>query len=59
MSTIDEARRELHAFIDDMDSLKVYADPGNPEAAPFNSAFAMAREKAKLAAETYIKALKA
>ena len=58
MSNVNDARRELHAFLNDMAALKQFADAQNEDAQPFVAAYAAAREKAKLAAEAYALAVR-
>jgi hypothetical protein len=57
MASLDEARRQLREFLADMEALKPFADPANPEAAPFVAAFAAARVRALAAATTYADAV--
>lgn len=59
MSAVDDARRTLREYLDDMAALKQFADPGNPDAAPFVAAFAAARERARAAADAYAAAVTA
>lgn len=58
MSALDEARKVMREFLDDMAALKQFADPGNPDAAPFVEAFAAARDRAREAAKAYGEAAK-
>jgi hypothetical protein len=58
MSNVNDARRELQGFLNDMTALKPYIEPTTPDGQAFVAAFNAAREKAKLAAETYVAALK-
>ena len=58
MSNVNDARRELQGFLTDMAALRQFADPETADGQAFVAAFAAAREKAKIAAETYVKALK-
>lgn len=53
MSNLEDARKTLRDFLDDMSALKQFADPGNPEAGPFVNAFAIARQHALAAAAVY------
>lgn len=53
-----DARDDLKCWLEDMTALKPWADPGNPEAEPFMTAFATARDKALLAAKAYVEAVK-
>lgn len=59
MSNVNDARRELQGFLSDMAALRPFADPGTQDGHVFVAAFSAAREKAKLAAEVYVAALKA
>jgi hypothetical protein len=59
MSNVNDARRELQAFLADMTALKPFADQNSQDGQAFVAAFAAAKSKAKLAAETYVAALKA
>lgn len=59
MSAIDDARKTLHAFLEDMAALKQFADPSNAQAAPFTAAFAAARARAMDAAKVYADAANA
>lgn len=59
MSALDDARKTLHAFLDDMAALKQFADPGNPDSSPFVDAFAAARDQARAAARAYADAANA
>ncbi|MGA3123823.1 MAG: hypothetical protein ABSF69_23925 [Polyangiaceae bacterium] len=58
MAAFDDARKTLREFLADMESLKPFADPGNPDSAPFVRAFAIARERALAAATAYEEATK-
>jgi hypothetical protein len=53
MSALDDARKVMRDLLEDMTALKPYADPGNPDAAPFVAAFAAARARASEAAKAY------
>lgn len=59
MSNVNDARRELQGFLNDMAALKPFAEPSDRDGRAFVAAFAAAREKALQAAETYVAALKA
>ena len=50
------ARDELLALLKEMKSLGGWVDPSNPDAQPFNDAFASALARAKRAAARYAKA---
>jgi hypothetical protein len=58
MSNVNDARRELQGFLSDMTALKPFVDERSPDGQAFVAAFTAARDKAKLAAETYVAALK-
>jgi hypothetical protein len=58
MSNVNDSRRELQALLSDMAALQPFADPGSQDSQVFLAAFKAAREKAKLAAEAYVAALK-
>lgn len=58
MSNVNDARRELQGFLTDMAALKPFVDAGTQEGKAFLAAFTAAKDKAKLAAETYVAALK-
>jgi hypothetical protein len=58
MSNVNDARRELQGFLSDMAALKPFVDAHSPDGQAFVAAFTAAREKAKLAAEIYVAALK-
>jgi hypothetical protein len=58
MSNVNDARRELQAFLSDMTALKPFVETETRDAQAFVAAFGAAREKAKQAAEAYIAALK-
>ena len=58
MSNVNDARRELQAFLGDMAALKPFANGDTEEGKVFLAAFAAAKEHAKQAAETYVVALK-
>jgi hypothetical protein len=59
MSNVNDARRELQGFLTDMAALRPFADPDTQDGKAFLAAFTAAKDKAKLAAETYVAALKA
>jgi hypothetical protein len=54
--TLKDARAELRTWLEDMAALKAWADAGNPEAEPFVTALAAARERALVAAKAYAEA---
>ena len=58
MSNINDARRELLAYVGDMTALRPFVDPNSKDGQVFVAAFEAARERAKVAAETYTAALK-
>jgi hypothetical protein len=58
MSKLDDARKELRDFLEDMAALRPFTDVGNPEAAPFTDAFSAARARALAAATAYVDAAK-
>jgi hypothetical protein len=58
MSNVNDARREMQGFLSDMAALKPFVEADAPDGQAFVAAFAAAREKAKLAAEIYVAALK-
>jgi hypothetical protein len=58
MSNVNDARRELQGFLSDMAALKPFVEADVPDGQAFIAAFTAAREKAKLAAEIYVAALK-
>lgn len=58
MSNVNDARRELQAFLSDMTALKPFVEEARGDAKAFVEAFGAAREKAKQAAEAYVAALK-
>ncbi len=58
MSNVNDARRELQAFLSDMTALKPFVEEARGDAQAFVAAFGAAREKAKQAAEAYVAALK-
>jgi hypothetical protein len=57
MSALDGVRQTLRDFLQDMEVLKPYVDPANPEAEPFVRAFSAARERALEAAKSYASTL--
>jgi len=57
--TIDDARKPLHAWINDLEALRGFLDAGNPDKKDFQDAWEAALEKAKAAARDYAKAVKA
>ena len=59
MSNVNDARRELQGFLNDMAALRPFADPETQDGKAFLAAFTAAKDKAKVAAETYVAALKA
>ena len=58
MSNVNDARRELQALLSDMAALAPFANAETEDGRVFMAAFSAAREKAKLAAEIYVSALK-
>lgn len=58
MSNVNDARRELQALLSDMAALKPFVDAETQDGQVFMAAFSAAKEKAKVAAEIYVAALK-
>lgn len=56
MSSQDDARKNLRAFLEDMSALQKWADPGNQDHTEFVNAFKVARHRAREAAREYVKA---
>jgi len=57
--SVEEARKALKPWLDDMTALRSWVDPGKGEDYAFNKAFAAARKHALAATEEYIKAANA
>jgi hypothetical protein len=59
MTDIDEKCLALHSLLDVLNALKPHCDPSNPATEPFCTTFTVVREKAKVAALAYARALTA
>lgn len=57
--TIEQTRHELHEWIEDLEALRPFTDPGNPDAEAFVAAWTAALVKAKEAAARYAEAVSA
>jgi hypothetical protein len=51
--TVDDARKELRAWLEDLAALKAFSDPNSSDAAEFNAAWDAALKKAKDVARQY------
>ena len=51
---LDGVRQEVRGLLEDMALLKGFADPSNPEAAPFNQMYAHLLRRALEAARHYV-----
>lgn len=54
---VEDARKELKQWLDDLGALRPWIDAGNPDAKPFADAFAAARARALAAASAYAEAV--
>jgi hypothetical protein len=55
--TLDDARKNLHTWLDDLSALRPFCDPNNPDMANFLAAWNTALKKAKDAAKQYADAV--
>jgi hypothetical protein len=51
--TLEDARKEMQAFLEDVDLLREWVNPTEPAAQPFLDAYTAARDKARAAAAKY------
>ncbi len=51
--TLEDAPKNLHAWLDDLAALRPFLDDVNPEMASFTAAWKVALQKAKDAAQRY------
>jgi hypothetical protein len=54
--TLDQARKNLHAWLEDLDALRRFCDPDNKDMTEFVAAWEAAMSKAKDAAKQYAEA---
>jgi hypothetical protein len=50
---LDDARKNLHDWLNDLSAIKPFCDPKNPDAAAFLAAWNAALKKARDAAQQY------
>jgi len=51
--SLEEARKNLHTWLEDLDALRSHIDLNNPAASDFSAAWSAALSKAKEAAAIY------
>jgi hypothetical protein len=49
----DDARKNLHQWLDDLNALRPFVGQANPQLADFDDAWSVALERAKRAAKDY------